>query len=333
MGELPAPIETFRCPASGEPLVRVGATRLETPDGSHSYPVIDGVPVLIDPDRSAISFDDFAVGPGAASGSGWLGTNVARLARASLHMPPTFSRDGVSRGNYTRFLRLLEERAQDGRTQRVLVVGGATLGAGSVVILASPDTEVVETDIARGPRTQVVCDGHDLPFQDGAFDAVICQAVLEHVLDPVRVVAEIHRVLSPEGLVYSEVPFMQQVHEGAHDVTRFTLLGHRRLYRYFDEIVSGAQGGPGMALGWSIRYFFMAFAESRAARALVTRLVTLAFFWLKYFDTYLAVKPGGIDAASGTYFLGRRRETPTPDRDILRGYRGAGPRAAMLDRA
>jgi len=57
------------------------------------------------------------------------------------------------------------------------------------------------------------------------FDAVWIQAVLEHVLDPVRVVAEIHRVLRPGGLVYSEIPFMQEVHEGAYDFTRFRLSG------------------------------------------------------------------------------------------------------------
>ena len=34
-----------------------------------------------------------------------------------------------------------------------------------------------------------------------SFDGVMIQAVLEHVLEPTRVVAEIHRVLKPDGLL------------------------------------------------------------------------------------------------------------------------------------
>ncbi len=83
---------------------------------------------------------------------------------------------------------------------------------------------------------------------DESFDGVICQAVLEHVLDPYRCVEEIHRVLRPNGLVYAETPFMQQVHGGTHDFTRFTHLGHRRLFRKFAEVDSGVVCGPGMAL-------------------------------------------------------------------------------------
>ena len=148
------------------------------------------------------------------------------------------------------------------RRFRVLVVGRATAGIGFQALLEDPDVECVETDVTFSDRTQIICDAHDLPFADSTFDAVVCQAVLEHVLDPIRVVSEIHRVLVDGGLVYSEIPFMQQVHGGKYDFTRFTLLGHRRLYRCFDEVRSGAQGGPGMALAWSLWYFMRALAPS-----------------------------------------------------------------------
>jgi hypothetical protein len=124
---------------------------------------------------------------------------------------------------------------------------------------------------------------------------------------------------------------VQQVTEGAFDFHRFTHLGHRRLWRHFDEIQSGAQCGPGMALLWSITYFLQAFVgRRRIPRGLIARLVTLGGFWLKYLDDFLVSRPGGIDAASGTYFLGRRRETPVSDREIVRGFRGVGPRGQVL---
>jgi hypothetical protein len=161
----------------------------------------------------------------------------------------------------------------------------------------------------------------------------VVQAVLESVVEPGRVAQEIHRVLAEGGLVYSEAPFIQQVHEGAYDFNRFTHLGHRRLWRHFDELRSGAQCGPGMALLWSVEYFLQTFAGNRRlARGMIARLVTLGGFWLKYLDDFLARRPAGIDAASGTFFLGRRRESAIPDREIVHGFRGIPPRGQHLPR-
>lgn len=43
---------------------------------------------------------------------------------------------------------------------------------------------------------------YDLPFDDGAFDAVFSHALFEHLSDPVRALREVHRVLkTPGGVV------------------------------------------------------------------------------------------------------------------------------------
>lgn len=47
-----------------------------------------------------------------------------------------------------------------------------------------------------------VADGLNLPFADASFDVVVCSQVYEHVPDPVRLMAEIERVLRPGGLCY-----------------------------------------------------------------------------------------------------------------------------------
>jgi SAM-dependent methyltransferase len=206
---------------------------------------------------------------------------------------------------------------------RVLIVGGASEGIGLRELLGRPGLEVLETDVVRGPRTQLVCDAHDLPLADGCVDLVICQGVLSFVLDPQRVVEQMHRVLRPGALIYTEVPFMQQVCNGAFDFTRWTPLGHRRLLRDFDVLRSGASGGPGMALAWSFSYFLMAFAgRSRAAHRVARLVGAILGAPLTLFDSYLARTPGGLDAASGSYILGRRRETPLPDAEIIAQYEG-----------
>jgi len=165
--------------------------------------------------------------------------------------------------------------------------------------------------------------GHDLPFADASFDAAILQAVLEHVADPYRCVEEIHRVLRPAGLVYAETPFMQQVHGGCYDFTRFTDLGHRRLFRRFAEIERGAGGGTGMAMAWSYQYFLLSFVRSHGMRLFLQAFAGCTAFWLKYFDAWLIDRPGTQDAAAAYFFLGQRSDENLSDRTLLASYRGA----------
>jgi hypothetical protein len=123
--------------------------------------------------------------------------------------------------------------------------------------------------------------------------------------NPVRT-QEVFRVLQHNGLVYAETPFMQQVHLGRYDFTRFTHLVHRRLFRRFDEIESGASSGPGTALARSYRYFLSGFSDDKWLNWLSNAFPRLTSFHLKYFDYLLINKPGSYDAASAYYFLGRK---------------------------
>jgi SAM-dependent methyltransferase len=222
----------------------------------------------------------------------------------------------------SRLARLLVGREGE---SAVLVVGSAGQRREIERQLATTrePVDVVAVDVDAAADVDAFCDAHDLPFPDESFDAVIVTAVLEHVIDPVRVVAEMHRVLRPDGFVYTELPFMQQVHEGAYDFTRFSLTGHRRLMRHFDELDSGAVAGPGTALVWSLEHFLVAVMPQRAA--LVVRAVTrLLFGWVKHVDRFVATRPAALDAASCTYFFGRRRDgDPISDAEVVSGYRGA----------
>ena len=182
---------------------------------------------------------------------------------------------------------------------------------------------MVETDVAFGPRTNLICDAHDIPFQDSSFDAVIIQAVLEHVADPYRCVEEIYRVLNDGGYVFADTPFMQQVHMRQYDFTRFTFLGHRRLFRRFEELYSGVSGGPGMAFSWSYQYFLLSFASSPSFRKFIIFFSNLTSFFLKYFDYFLIKKDGAVDAASSFYFIGKKSNLVLSDRELVKQYKGA----------
>jgi len=103
---------------------------------------------------------------------------------------------------------------------------------------------------------------------------------------------------------------------------RFSHIGHRRLFRDFSELESGVSCGPGSALALSIQYFFFSFANSKRTRSLIQAACRLTLFWLKYFDHYLARKPGAIDAALGFFFVGRKSREPLSDRELVKLYRG-----------
>ncbi len=46
-----------------------------------------------------------------------------------------------------------------------------------------------------------------LPFDDGSFDLIICNHVLEHVASPAQALAEFHRCLVPGGLLIAQTPY------------------------------------------------------------------------------------------------------------------------------
>ncbi len=52
-----------------------------------------------------------------------------------------------------------------------------------------------------------------LPFNDNMFDVVICDSVLEHVLDIGLAVKELYRVLKVGGKMYVQVPYKENIYK------------------------------------------------------------------------------------------------------------------------
>jgi SAM-dependent methyltransferase len=314
--------EQLRCPVCRGKLRTADATFLCTrSDCAARFPVVDGVPILLNEARSVFSTSDFLL---RRDTTFQLHRNrVERLLHGLLDLLPDISGSVGAKRNYASFT---DSLLQQTPAPKVLIIGGSILGEGMTPLTINPAFELIATDVSFGPLTVLVCDAHDIPFDDETFDGVVVQAVLEHVVDPYRCVGEIHRVLKKQGMIYAETPFMQQVHMGRHDFTRFTHSGHRRLFRHFDEISSGAIGGPGMALAWSYEHFLLSFATSRTLRGLARAFARLTAFYLKYFDYYLIDQPGALDAASGFFFMGRKGGRTLSDRELIGYYKGADSR-------
>lgn len=75
--------------------------------------------------------------------------------------------------------------------------------------IAAVDYNQVRLQRARkvDPRAQIECASlYDLPFRPASFDVVLCNHVIEHVPDAPRALAELFRVLGPDGLLMVGVP-------------------------------------------------------------------------------------------------------------------------------
>ncbi len=306
----------FRCPICRSKL-QIGEAALHCQSGAcgFNFCFVRDVPILLNENQSIFSIESYLRDERPKNlGEGFHSKEMIR------NLLPGISRNVLGARNFQNYTNLLLSASA---TPRVLVVGGKNQGEGFDVLLEKvPPVELVETDVVFGPRTMLICDSHDLPFQDSFFDGVVVQAVLEHVADPYRCVDEIFRVLRPAGLVYAETPFIQQVHEGSHDFTRFTHLGHRRLFRRFEEVSSGPVCGAGMALAWSYRHFLLSLSDSSLVRNLMDTLARLTSFYLKYFDDFTITNAGTFDSASANFFLGRKSESILSDRELVGLYRG-----------
>lgn len=82
-----------------------------------------------------------------------------------------------------------------------------------------------------------VCDIERMPFEDGKFDLVILDCVLEHLKNPCQALAEIKRVIRPAGVVILRTPnIYHYVYAGGFFIPKLfysKLLKREPLIRYY----------------------------------------------------------------------------------------------------
>ena len=309
-----AAVPLLRCPECRESLA-TSAEGLACTQCKREYAVEGGVAILFDEQTSLYS-------RGSVSRSRAKQASTPKVKGRIEKLLPDLERNFVARDHAESFARRL---LAENPAPMILNIGGKHAGAACLKLRNDPAARVVEMDVRPGPLANLLADPSQIPFADGTFDAVIIDAVLEHVAEPIAVADEIWRVLKPRGMVYSDVPFMLQVHGGSLDFWRFSHVGHRCLFRKFEELESGMSQGPSVALECAILYFWLSFVRGRYARYAVRSMCRLTLFPLKYLDYLLVRKPGAMDAVMGTFFIGRRSEHDIPQRTLLDAYRGASP--------
>lgn len=118
----------------------------------------------------------------------------------------------------------------------VLDIGSYDIN-GSMRVDAERYGTYVGLDMRQGPNVDIVANGHEIPFDDGYFDCVLCLETLEHDDYPHKTLAEIYRVLRHGGLLVVTVPGLSfPKHDFPNDYWRVTEDGLKVWLRRFRDV-------------------------------------------------------------------------------------------------
>jgi SAM-dependent methyltransferase len=189
----------LRCPTCDEAIV-LGADEARCSSGSHSFPVVEGIPVFVDEEALAAEpqygsqrayFDSEFAGYAEYRLENWRRSYLDRLREAGALDGPLVD-VGVGGSGYT-----VIEAARAGQT----AIGCDLSLEGLLAARRFAASEGV------ADRTLwVCCSAERLPLASASFASALAIAVLEHVPDDAAALSELARVLEPGGRAWVTVP-------------------------------------------------------------------------------------------------------------------------------
>jgi SAM-dependent methyltransferase len=102
--------------------------------------------------------------------------------------------------------------------------------------------DYVGLDARAGPGVDCVADVEELPHDDGSVGTVVAMNTFEHVPRFWRGLAEVYRVLRPDGVFLLSCPFYFHLHDYPRDFWRFTPDALKLLLEDYPQRLVGWQG-------------------------------------------------------------------------------------------
>jgi len=164
----------------------------------------------------------------------------------------------------------------------------------------------VNLDLFPLPGVDVAANAESLPFRDGLFQRVECDAVLEHVERPDLVMGEIARVLVPGGFAHIVVPFCHPFHEYPRDFRRFTLDGLKQLAGPLEVVAEGWRTGPTATLLVFMMEYVKLWLPWRPTRVVAHGVLGWLLFPFRYLDLILLRWPRARQLGNHCYVWVRK---------------------------
>ena len=102
--------------------------------------------------------------------------------------------------------------------------------------------EYIGCDMRQGLGVDKVLDLHNIDLPDNTVATVLSFDTLEHVEYPRKALAELHRVLKPDGVVVISSVMDFPIHGYPSDYWRFTPEAFKSILKPFDNVFVGYQG-------------------------------------------------------------------------------------------
>lgn len=168
---------------------------------------------------------------------------------------------------------------------------------------------ILNIDIFYYEGVDVVANGEQLPFADESIDAVICESLLEHVPRPNVIVDDMFRVLKKGGEMYVVIPFVYPFHACPNDFYRWSQTGIQHLLKQGEIVEVGVRAGPSSALMGQLTTWtaiVLSFGITPLYN-LLTILLPLIFFPIKFLDILFGRYPTAIHGAGQFYAVAKKR--------------------------
>ena len=257
-----------------------------------TYERRDGIPILMPADMDLLPTETRWIPPAALASHPRLNAFVNR-ARSRVSIPLTY-KSKRSRELVQHFVGSFSP----GET--VLNVGAGATCYG---------TAVVNLEVAPSPGIDVVGVAEALPVATDSCAGLILMAVLEHVQNADKTLAEARRVLVAGGRILVDVPFIQGYHASPSDYRRYTEQGLRaEMERFgFDVVDSGIAVGPASAMAWITSEFLALLVSGRSAFAyrVARKMTSLIAVPIKYADYWLEGHPMASRIPSAVWVIAR----------------------------
>lgn len=171
---------------------------------------------------------------------------------------------------------------------------------------ARPDG-YLNLDLFPLPGVDLAADAERLPFPDGLFQRIECDAVLEHVERPEAMLAEMARTLKPGGYLHVVVPFAHPFHEYPRDYRRFTIDALLLMNPGLEPMKTGWRTGPTATLLVFLLEYVKIWAPG-LLRPVVHGVLGWLLFPLRYLDLLLLRSPRARQIGNHCYVWLRKPE-------------------------